>query len=162
MLCPKCNCLDDKVIDSRISREGDTIRRRRECLRCGNRFTTYEMITRTDLIVVKRDGARQDFSPEKLRHGIRRACWKRPVGEQEIDQTVQRIAARFDSLQQREVTSEDLGEAVMDELQKLDQVAYVRFASVYRRFTDVDHFMKEIQKLTDDTSPVACPRDEEE
>ncbi len=148
MQCPKCKCLDDKVIDTRISKDGESTRRRRECSACAFRFTTYEMIVRTELVVVKRDGAREEFNPRKLRQGIAIACRKRPVSEDQIDEMVKNIVAGFDSLQEREVSSEALGAAVMAELQKTDEVAYVRFASVYRHFTDVEQFTKEIIRLS--------------
>ncbi|MFA4944759.1 MAG: transcriptional regulator NrdR [Lentisphaeria bacterium] len=147
MRCPKCSCLDDKVLDTRISKEGDSIRRRRECARCGARFTTYEMVMRTDILVVKRDGTREEFSPEKLKAGIRKACWKRPVSEGQIDAVLKRIADRLENLQDREISSQMLGELVMGELQKVDEVAYVRFASVYRRFKDVNEFISEISEI---------------
>jgi len=149
MLCPKCSGLDDKVTDTRISKEGDSIRRRRECLSCGNRFTTYESILRAEVVVVKRDGTREDYDMEKIRLGIRKACWKRPVSEEQIETVVKAITERLENLQEREVPSQAVGEMVMKELQQLDEVAYVRFASVYRRFKDIDQFINEIRKLTD-------------
>ncbi|MCF7848099.1 MAG: transcriptional regulator NrdR [Kiritimatiellales bacterium] len=149
MRCPKCGCLDDKVIDTRVSREGDAIRRRRECLECTHRFTTYEALLRTDLIVVKRDGTREDFNPEKLRDGIRHACWKRPISPEQINDCVRRVASQLEGVQEREISSQDLGQLVMEELRQLDHVAYVRFASVYRRFGDIDEFLEEIKDLTD-------------
>ncbi len=149
MRCPKCTGLDDKVTDTRISKEGDSIRRRRECLNCGHRFTTYEMVMRIEIVVVKRDGVRQDFSPEKVRDGISRACWKRPVSKEQIDTAVKAITEKLENLQQSEVSTQVVGELVMQELQGLDEVAYVRFASVYRRFKDIDQFINEIKHLTE-------------
>ncbi|MFA5205922.1 MAG: transcriptional regulator NrdR [Lentisphaeria bacterium] len=149
MRCPKCSCGDDKVIDTRVSKEGDSIRRRRECLNCGQRFTTYENITRAEVVVVKRDGSREDFNAEKVRAGVRHACWKRPVSEEQIEDVVRRVAERLENMQEREVASQVVGELVMRELQHLDEVAYVRFASVYRRFKDIDQFLDEIRNLTD-------------
>ncbi len=148
MRCPKCGCTDDKVIDTRISKEGDSIRRRRICTGCEYRFTTYEMVVRTEAAVVKRDGRREEFSPEKLRSGIAQACWKRPVSEEQIDNMVNDIVHQLEKRQDREVPSQVLGELVMDELRKRDDVAYVRFASVYRRFKDIDQFIEEIRLMT--------------
>jgi len=141
--------MDDKVVDSRIGKDGEAIRRRRECARCGHRFTTYESYLRTELIVVKRDGVREDFNPGKLHEGIRLACWKRPVSEEAIDGIVHRIQTHLEGLQDREVSSQQLGQMVMEELQRLDHVAYVRFASVYRRFEDIGEFLDEIANLQD-------------
>ena len=149
MRCPQCGCLDDKVIETRVSREGDAIRRRRACDGCGSRFTTYEAVVRTEKQVVKRDGRREDFNPEKLRLGLRKACWKRPIGETEIDELIRRVSSGLENIPPREVASQEIGEMVMAELQQLDEVAYVRFASVYRRFKGVDQFVNEIRKLTD-------------
>ena len=148
MRCPKCACLDDKVIDTRASKDGDAIRRRRECLGCAHRFTTHESVTPVEVVVVKRDGTRQDFDPEKLRLGIHHACWKRQIAESEIDRLVADVAARLTRQVEREVSSQEVGEIVMEELQKVDEVAYVRFASVYRSFKDVDQFINEVQSLT--------------
>lgn len=148
MKCLQCGCADDKVIDTRIAREGEAIRRRRECLRCGHRFTTYESILRTEAVVIKRDGTREDFDPDKLRKGIQHACWKRPISETQIDQAVRDISAALNQHQDREISSHYIGELVMNELRMLDHVAYVRFASVYRRFEDIGEFVNEIRKLT--------------
>ncbi len=149
MRCPKCANLDDKVVDTRVSKEGESTRRRRECLNCGTRFTTYEMVVRHEFVIVKRDGTREEFNPEKLKMGVRRACWKRPVGEEQIDQAVRNISERLENMQEREIASQLVGEKVMHELERLDEVAYVRFASVYRRFKDIDQFINEIRHLTD-------------
>lgn len=147
MRCPKCGCQDDKVIDSRASREGATIRRRRECVGCGYRFTTYEEIERGGLVVVKRDGRREDFSREKLLSGLKKACQKRPVGPKVIEELVERIANEVTDKYEREVPSEFIGKLVMDGLRQVDEVAYVRFASVYRRFQEATDFVQEVKKL---------------
>lgn len=147
MRCPKCACQDDKVIDSRSSREGSTIRRRRECLKCEHRFTTYEEIEHKALVVVKRDGRREPFSKEKLLSGATRACEKRPVSADElravIDRIAEQIADEFDS----EVPYLAIGERVMEGLRLLDDVAYVRYASVYRRFEEGTDFVQAVKKL---------------
>ena len=147
MRCPKCGCLEDKVIDSRASREGSTIRRRRECLGCGQRFTTYEEIERTRSMVVKRDGGREEFSREKLMAGIVRACQKRPVSQEAIETLVDQIMDDLSRTFEREVPSREIGARVMNGLRGLDQVAFVRFASVYRRFEEATEFVHEVQKL---------------
>lgn len=147
MRCPKCGCQDDKVIDSRASREGATIRRRRECATCGYRFTTYEEIEREGLMVVKRDGRREVFSREKLLSGLKKACQKRPISQQAIEGLVDRIADRLTAQYDSEVPAEEIGRLVMDGLRELDSVAYVRFASVYRRFQEATDFVQEVQKL---------------
>ena len=147
MRCPKCHSVDDKVIESRVSKEGETIRRRRQCLNCNYRFTTYETVIPADIVVVKRDGRREDFKPEKLRAGITLACWKRQVSSEAIDKVVGDITINLTLLPDSEVTTERIGEMVMAELRKLDEVAYVRFASVYRHFQDADAFINEIKQL---------------
>jgi transcriptional repressor NrdR len=147
MRCPKCGCQDDKVIDSRASREGATIRRRRECIACGHRFTTYEEIERGGLVVLKRDGRREDFSREKLLSGLRKACQKRPVSPKVIEELVERIATEVTDRYEREVPAEAIGKLVMDGLRQIDEVAYVRFASVYRRFQEATDFVHEVKKL---------------
>ena len=147
MRCPKCECRDDKVIDSRTSREGNTIRRRRECLACGYRYTTYEAIERRPLMVVKRDGRREDFNREKLLGGIIRACEKRPVSLREINEAVERLVGELHDQYDGEVPCKEIGERVMRLLRELDGVAYVRFASVYRRFEEVDEFVEAVKKL---------------
>ena len=147
MRCPKCGCQEDKVIDSRASREGATIRRRQECQGCRHRFTTYEELEHEGLMVLKRDGRREEFSREKLLSGIKKACQKRPVGLKALDDLVDHIVAvvteKFDS----EVPGEFIGKMVMDGLRELDDVAYVRFASVYRRFAEATDFVQEVRKL---------------
>jgi transcriptional repressor NrdR len=147
MRCPKCGRQDDKVIDSRASREGATIRRRRECLGCGHRFTTYEEVERGGLVVVKRDARREDFSKEKLLSGLKKACQKRPISPKIIEDLVEKITDEITSKYEREVPSEMIGRLVMNELRKTDEVAYVRFASVYRRFQEATDFVQEIKKM---------------
>jgi transcriptional repressor NrdR len=147
MRCPKCGCQDDKVIDSRASREGATIRRRRECIACSYRFTTYEEIERAGLSVVKRDNRREEFSKDKLLSGLRKACQKRPVSPRAIEDLVERIVNHISDRYEREVPAEVIGKLVMDGLREIDEVAYVRFASVYRRFQEATDFVHEVQKL---------------
>ena len=147
MRCPKCGTQEDKVIDSRASREGATIRRRRECLACAHRFTTYEYIERASLMVVKRDGRREEFSREKLLAGITRACQKRPVTPEQIEDVVEKIIDSLSSEYDREVPYTAVGARVMDGLRGLDPIAYVRFASVYRRFDEAAEFVQEVKKL---------------
>ncbi len=147
MRCPKCTCPDDKVIDSRGSREATTIRRRRECLTCGHRFTTYEEIEHDALMVVKRDGTREQFSKEKLLSGFRKACQKRPIDAKATDEAVEHIVSQITDGYESEIPSLQIGEFVMDALRGLDDVAYVRFASVYRRFAEATEFVEEVQKL---------------
>lgn len=147
MRCPKCGCQEDKVIDSRASREGATIRRRRECLKCNHRFTTYEELEHEGLMVLKRDGRREEFSREKLLSGIKKACQKRPVSLQAMDELVDHIAAAVTEKSESEVPGDFIGKMVMDGLRELDDVAYVRFASVYRRFQEATDFVQEVKKL---------------
>ena len=147
MRCPKCSCQNDKVIDSRASREGATIRRRRECAGCGYRFTTYEEIEREDLMVVKRDGRREEFSRDKLLSGIRKACQKRPISPQVIESLADKIVDQLTDKYDSEVPAEEIGKLVMQSLREMDEVAYVRFASVYRRFQEATDFVQEVKKL---------------
>jgi transcriptional repressor NrdR len=147
MRCPKCGCQDDKVIDSRASREGATIRRRRECISCGFRFTTYEEVERSGLLVLKRDGRREEFSKEKLLSGLKKACQKRPIGPKLIEDLVERIVNEVTDKYEREVPAEVIGKLVMEGLRQIDDVAYVRFASVYRRFQEATDFVHEVKKL---------------
>lgn len=147
MRCPKCACVDDRVIDSRTSREGSTIRRRRECIQCGHRYTTYEEVEAQPLMVVKRDGRREAFSREKLLNGVRRACEKRPVSPQAVAEMVDRIAEDVHGGFEGEISSMAIGERVMEGLRALDGVAYVRFASVYRRFEEATDFVQAVKKL---------------
>ena len=149
MKCPFCAYLEDKVIDSRLSHDGSTTRRRRECLQCAKRFTTYERVEETLPLVVKKDGTRESFDRMKILGGIKKACEKRPVGIEEIEKAVSKLESRFTELGEREITSRAVGEAVMDELKTLDEVAYVRFASVYREFRDINEFMKELKDILD-------------
>ncbi len=147
MRCPKCTSIDDKVIDSRISKEGTTIRRRRECLECGHRFTTTESLVREGLAVIKRDGRREEFNREKLLHAIRAACHKRPVDLEQLTMTVDDVIDELEARYETEIPSRAIGDAVMARLRKIDQVAYVRFASVYKEFRDVTEFVDEISNL---------------
>jgi len=147
MRCPQCHCLDDKVVDSRVIKDGEGVRRRRECLNCGHRYTTYESVIHAELKVVKKDEAREDFDREKLRLGIEKACWKRPVEDAEIDRVVDAVVSGLERDFDREVSSIEIGSRVMAALKQLDEVAYVRFASVYRQFKDIDQFIEEIRNL---------------
>jgi transcriptional repressor NrdR len=147
MKCPFCSHIDDKVIDSRMSAEGMSIRRRRECLKCGKRFTTYEYVENAPMMVVKRDGTRKRFDREKIKDGIMKACEKRPVSMDKIEEIAEEIAKEVHKKADREVKTTVIGKMVMDKLYDLDEVAYVRFASVYRRFKDVSHFRKELEKF---------------
>jgi len=147
MKCPYCGYSESKVIDSRPAEEGATIRRRRECLDCTKRFTTYEIIERTALVVIKRDGSRQSFDKVKLLNGMVRACEKRPVALATLEGIANDIEQELQSSIEREISSEKIGEMVMDRLKDVDEVAYVRFASVYRSFKDVNTFMDELTKL---------------
>ncbi|HEX3856335.1 MAG TPA: transcriptional regulator NrdR [Verrucomicrobiae bacterium] len=147
MRCPKCGCQEDKVIDSRASREGATIRRRRECTGCSHRFTTYEEVEHEGLMVLKRDGRREEFSREKLLGGLKKACQKRPISLKAMDDLVDHIVAVVTEKFESEVPGEFIGKMVMDGLRELDDVAYVRFASVYRRFQEATDFVQEVKKL---------------
>lgn len=160
MRCPKCGCQDDKVIDSRASREGTTIRRRRECIGCGHRYTTYEEVERQGLMIIKRDGRREEFSRDKLLIGLKKACQKRPISEQVIEELVNSIVADVSNKYDREVPSMAVGERVMEALRGLDKVAYVRYASVYRRFEEVTDFVQEVKRLEQtsyDTATLRLP-----
>lgn len=147
MKCPYCGFEESKVIDSRPADEGERIRRRRECLKCGKRFTTHEVIETVPIVVVKRDKSREVFDRAKLTAGILRACEKRPVSIEQIEKMVDSIEAQLQSSLDREVTSMTIGELTMDQLKNVDEVAYVRFASVYRQFKDINTFMEELNKL---------------
>lgn len=155
MRCLYCSCMESKVIDSRPSEEGNSIRRRRECVNCGRRFTTYEKIELIPLMVVKRDGRREVFDLEKIRAGIVIACEKLPVTLPQIEETVQRIEKRAYSMGDGEISSQTIGDMVMDELHGINEVAYVRFAAVYRKFTDLDSFMSEVQRLVKEKAEAA-------
>ncbi len=147
MKCPFCGHQDDKVIDSRSSSDGDAIRRRRECLACGRRFTTYEYVEERPLLVVKKDGRREPFDRKKISSGIQKACEKRPLSPEKIETVVTSIEREIYRKFEREVASKNIGEIIMDRLAALDEVAYVRFASVYRQFKDVNQFMAELKGL---------------
>ena len=147
MKCPYCAYEESKVIDSRSADEGERIRRRRECLKCGKRFTTHEIVETVPIMVIKRDKTREPFSREKLCSGLLRACEKRPVSIETIDTVISNIEANIQNSLDREVTSVKIGELVMDKLKDIDEVAYVRFASVYREFKDVNTFMDELKKM---------------
>ena len=147
MKCPYCGFEESKVIDSRPTDEGERIRRRRECLKCQKRFTTYEIIENLPVIVIKKDNSREPFNREKVLGGLMRACEKRPVSIDMLEHLIDDIEANLQNSLDREVTSEKIGELVMDRLKGIDEVAYVRFASVYRQFKDIDTFMSELNKL---------------
>ena len=147
MKCPYCGFRESKVVDSRPAEEGSSIRRRRECLSCERRFTTYEIIERMPLVVVKRDGSRQSFDKVKLINGMVRACEKRPVTLSDLERIADEIEQELQSHLERETSTVDIGEMVMSRLKDLDEVAYVRFASVYRSFKDINTFMEELSKL---------------
>lgn len=147
MKCPFCAFEESKVIDSRPTDEGERIRRRRECLKCGKRFTTYEIIESLPIVVIKRDKSREVFDRQKLMNGMLRACEKRPVSIETLDRAIDEIEALIQNSLDREVKSEKIGELVMEKLKEIDEVAYVRFASVYRQFKDINTFMAELNKL---------------
>ena len=147
MKCPFCDDVEDKVVDSRMAKEGEVIRRRRECLSCKRRYTTYERVEETMPAVVKKDGRREPFDRTKIVFGLKKACEKRPISTVTIEAVTDRIEKRIQELGETEVDSTMVGEEVMKELSQLDQVAYVRFASVYREFKDIDQFMDEIKTL---------------
>ena len=147
MKCIYCGCLDDKVIDSRVSDDGTSIRRRRECLGCGKRYTTYETVETTPIMVVKKSGCRQQFSTDKIKQGIVKACEKRPVSMSDIDKLVNEIEMKIHNNFDGEVTTSQIGEYVMEGLKELDYVAYVRFAAIYRQFKDINSWLSEIQEV---------------
>ncbi len=147
MKCPFCGEKKDRVVDSRESREGLTIRRRRKCQSCGRRFTSYERIEDIPYMVVKNDGSREEFDRKKLLLGLRKACEKRPVPAKRLDEIVDGVETHLHESEEREITTREIGAYVMDRLRELDQVAYVRFASVYRKFEDIDAFMDELKNL---------------
>ena len=150
MKCPFCGFSESKVIDSRPADEGASIRRRRECLSCGKRFTTYETVESLPMVVVKKDGSRQSFERRKVLGGMIRACEKRPVPLAELEKIAEEIEQGLQNSMEREISTADIGEKVMDRLRNVDQVAYVRFASVYRSFKDINTFMDELAKLLSD------------
>ena len=147
MRCPFCSYTDGKVIDSRASKEGESIRRRRECLSCGRRFTTYERIEEVAQMVIKKDGRREAFDRSKIISGMQRACEKRPVSVEKIESMVDRLERYFQEAGEKEINASIVGEEVMKSLQQVDEVAYVRFASVYRQFKDINEFMLELKDL---------------
>ena len=150
MKCPYCGYSESKVIDSRPADENSSIRRRRECLSCGKRFTTYETVESLPMVVVKKDGSRQSFDRRKVLGGMIRACEKRPVPLAELEKIAEEIEQDLQNSMEREISTETIGEKVMERLRNVDQVAYVRFASVYRQFKDIDTFMAELNKLLAD------------
>lgn len=147
MLCPFCGFLEDKVIDSRESKEGDSIRRRRECLKCAKRFTTYERIDEIPYMVIKKDGRREKFDRQKVLNGLMKACEKRPIPVAKLAQMVDEVERKLIENPDRELTTTNIGEIIMSQLQMLDKIAYVRFASVYRDFQDEEAFLNEIKNL---------------
>jgi transcriptional repressor NrdR len=147
MKCPHCAYVESKVLDSRTSKEADTIRRRRECLKCGKRFTTIETIEESIPLVVKKDGRREAFDRTKIANGLKKACEKRPVATANLERILSRIEYTLSERGEKEVKSTEIGQMVMDELKNLDEVAFVRFASVYRQFKDISEFMEELKDL---------------
>jgi transcriptional repressor NrdR len=147
MKCPYCAKVDNKVIDSRLSKDGRTIRRRRECIGCGRRFTTYERLEEVLPMVVKKDGRREPFNREKITSGIKKACQKRPVSMTKIEEFVDSLELFFQELGRKEIESKEIGEKVINALKEWDEVAYVRFASVYRQFRDINEFMLELEDI---------------
>jgi transcriptional repressor NrdR len=145
--CPYCGHLGDKVVDSRESKEGEAIRRRRECLDCGRRFTSYERIDEIPYMVIKKDGSRERFERQKLIAGLLKACEKRPVSVAQVEAIADRVEATLQERPEKEIATVEIGQAVMDDLKRLDKVAYVRFASVYRHFRDIGEFMNELKDL---------------
>jgi len=152
MRCPFCDHRDDRVVDSRVSGEGERIRRRRECNNCDRRFTTYERIEHPFPRVVKSDGSREEYDREKVRAGVELACTKRPISVQELDEVVENVETQLRELGRREVSSDWIGSAVTEELRDLDPVAYIRFASVYREFSEIQEFLAELKDLDDPQS----------
>ena len=153
MRCPKCTSIEDKVIDSRIARDGNSVRRRRECLECGHRYTTNEEFVRDTLVVIKRDGRQEPFSREKLVGAVRAACHKRPVDNEQIGMLIEDVIDAVEAQYESQVPTKVIGEHVMQRLRKTDQVAYVRFASVYKEFRDVAEFVHEISSLAPGETP---------
>ena len=150
MKCPACANMENKVIDSRLNKEGDIIRRRRECLNCADRFTTYEKIEKSLPFVIKKDGRREEFDREKIISGVKKACQKRPVSIEDIEAMVDRVEQYFQDSGEKEISAVAVGEKVVKEIYNLDDVAYVRFASVYRSFKDVNEFMVELKEVLKD------------
>lgn len=150
MRCPYCGFTESKVVDSRPADEGESIRRRRECLSCAKRFTTYENVESLPLVVIKRDGSRETFDKQKILNGMLRACEKRPISLAALERCVDEIEMSIQNSLEREISTEKIGELAMDHLKNLDEVAYVRFASVYRQFKDLNSFMSELNKILSD------------
>lgn len=150
MKCPYCGYSESKVVDSRPAEEGSSIRRRRECLSCARRFTTYETVESLPMVVIKKDGSRQSFDRSKILNGMIRACEKRPVPFDKLERMSEEIEQTVQNSLEREISTEYIGELVMDKLRSVDEVAYVRFASVYRQFKDIDTFMRELNKLLEE------------
>lgn len=159
MRCPRCNSIEDRVLDSRLVKDGRAIRRRRECLKCGHRFTTYEWVEETMPLVVKKDGRREPYSREKILAGVRKAFEKRPVSVQEQEELVDEVERFLLSTGEKEVSSQRIGEKVMELIKGLDQVAYVRFASVYRQFKDLSDFIEELKALMEAPAPRSSKRE---
>jgi len=155
--CPFCEFHDSKVIDSRAAEEGNSIRRRRECLQCAKRFTTYEMVEDLPLRVIKKDGRRMAFDRSKILNGLMKACEKRPIALDVLEETADKVEKELRNSMEREIPSRVIGEVLMKYLKNLDHVAYVRFASVYREFTDIDNFMQELEALKDNAGNKAKP-----
>ena len=153
MRCPKCTSIADKVIDSRIARDGNNTRRRRECLECGNRYTTSETLVRDSMVVVKRDGRQEPFDRDKLFRAVRTACHKRPIDNEQMTMLIEDVLDAVEALYDNQVPTSAIGEHVMQRLRKTDQVAYVRFASVYKEFRDVSEFVDEISNLSPHDQP---------
>ncbi|HEX9639722.1 MAG TPA: transcriptional regulator NrdR [Candidatus Krumholzibacteria bacterium] len=149
MLCPSCGHAEDRVVDSRSTREGAAIRRRRECVNCSHRFTTYEYVERAPILVIKKDGRRVPYEREKILTGVMAACQKRPISREQMDDLIASVEMRLIAGARDEISSREIGEAIMGELEELDEIAYVRFASVYRSFRNVNQFMDELRILLD-------------
>ena len=159
MKCPDCSDMENKVVDSRLNKEGTVIRRRRECLSCSERFTTYEKLERSLPLVIKKDGRREEFDRDKIIHGVQKACQKRPVSIKDIEDLVDRVEQYVQELGEKEVSAVKVGEKVISEIYNLDDVAYVRFASVYRSFKDVNEFMVELKEVLKSKEGNKSPRD---
>ena len=159
MKCPDCSDMENKVVDSRLNKEGTVIRRRRECLSCSERFTTYEKLERSLPLLIKKDGRREEFDRDKIIHGVQKACQKRPVSIKDIEDLVDRVEQYVQELGEKEVSAVKVGEKVISEIYNLDDVAYVRFASVYRSFKDVNEFMVELKEVLKSKEVNKSPRD---
>ena len=159
MKCPDCSDMENKVVDSRLNKEGTVIRRRRECLSCSERFTTHEKLERSLPLLIKKDGRREEFDRDKIIHGVQKACQKRPVSIKDIEDLVDRVEQYIQELGEKEVSAVKVGEKVISEIYNLDDVAYVRFASVYRSFKDVNEFMVELKEVLKSKEGNKSPRD---